>query len=1826
MADIKIGIEANAKLDGIDITVNSLNTLAKRITVADAEIKKASSDLARLEADLAKTTVGTKEYIAALEAKEAVEKRQKDYREKLIKSTDEYNTRLKREIQSLIKGSSSLKDYEKAMALLVKQQDLFNNMGGISKNTVIKEQAEELEGIIIGMKESSAEAAKVAAEAAAEAEKLARIRSATAGLDAELDYYETMGDQLSALTAKVKAYDNAVRTSIEVKGKDSQETQELMLAYQQAAWELDQYNQRAAGIESAFKEQERQAQAWEELSASIAKAKQQAEDWNMAMAKADLTGDEVKKLRMEYQQLDAQLEEVIRTQGAASSSARELGSQMQDLQKRMQKAGKVDLATRMKNLAASFVSAQAAIWLVRSALRGVINTIRDSAQAASEAEETFNLFVTTFEGVESTAIKTANTMASTFGMATSTAQKALGTFGDLAAGYGATDKEALAFAETAAKTTLDIVSFKNVTGDMDEIFSNIASGLAGNVENFRRLGYVITQAEVKTALQKKGLDKLTGSALQYAQIQERLNILIEKSDKAQGDMLKTLESTENINRQLSEAWKEYKENLGENVNPVFNRIKQWWTDILEETNRAKAAADAYANGRWSEANTNPTAEQQKQLGNAVQGRISARVQTGNITQPISYDALYGINGAQEQAIMMAGLFTDLKEIMIGYGATAQQVFDAVGDAVVRNYEFTLSDGTQQGLLAYLESWEAYRDSVVAVNKELEDNQNILISNAKEAISFADKLSEYNGVSVAAGHYAVANSTAEGAKGTVTADDGSFDSNAYNIALNQIANNYSAIMSEATRDMSKASWQEYVEAADVALGDADILAGLEAKLKEAKSMYKDMWNEVIKEGGDTSTNKNLQEQLALVQSLTEEIEAYNKELERKSKLDSAIASLNSTAADYRTNLATYGMDARALAEYNLGAQRDAGMALAGNDTAKQAEVMTSYESAFASMEAYFDHVDATALSDFIDDIEAEAGDYATAIADMSRSEEDAIKAEIAARKAVAEAQYGSSEELTAAFALLEEQALAQLEAEKKAEKEAERQEKYNTALESVTDSIESYQENLNSLGKSEREVAEAAIEQRKAELATLEMTEEEEAKLREEIERLTNITAEYYDALEEAERKAKVQDTITSITDSTASYLEDLATMGKSDYEIAVRAIDKQEEYLATLEMTSDEQKEAAESIALLRSATDQYYKALAEQQVKQEKQSIADSVQGYRNDIATMGMSDREKTFYGYDQQEAQLASSIFANNSAVDATYTYIDAVNEAATAMAPLRKAAEDYYNALDQQSRQEYLESSVKGQVANYQEMTATLGMSDQEKAERSNKQLTDQLVSLGYSVSLAEYWLGQLNSATATYYDALAKQNFDSFTTGLDEELLELQNSLAMVGLTEEEMIRIEMEQRLAAAEKIYGESDELTESFRKLTETSIALQKAQEFQTALGDINSVTSSNMDAIATFGMSDTERQLYSIQKAYDKAFKALDKGSENYLDNLDELNLAYKQAVDSTNQLSAMQQTEANTQSLKSSLEGALGEVGDVINLFGDGLTGIASAIEGAMSSNWITALIMLIIKLLAQTEFLIEAGSVLTDAIIPALDAFLRPMLPHLELLTELLQDLVMEALEPLFPVLKEIARITTLVTGLLNLCFAFITNSVKFVVGNITSWITDFINWIIEKLQSINIFGWRPFGGLSKIDNKMFKEWAQIDVFGEAVDDWNEMNDALKKIEEMSMEIADNTAEETDLSVYEEMYKNNIISAEEYSALVAKAIGSTSMGALEYKEVGDGQYVDYRSNSQGTQVTYTGGIQITINGSGLSEDELVKVCVRTMKEINTPGSVVQGWTV
>lgn len=650
----------------------------------------------------------------------------------------------------------------------------------------------------------------------------------------------------------------------------------------------------------------------DEEARKTAQAEAEKKQQNFAVNKATAMEDTSALLQIDYNNLNKQLEEVLLREGKVTEEAKKLGSQMVKLKEQMDKAAKTDLATRMKNLAASFISAQAAVFLIQKAITVLKKVFTEAAEAASHAEETANLFNTTFQNIQGTANKTANQLSSSLGLATSSAQEMLGLFGDLAMGYGQTQSAALEFADAAVKTGLDIISFKNLTGDTTEILQSMASGLAGNFENFRKWGIIVTQSEIKTRLAKKGLDKLTGSAYQYAKVQETLAIVQEKSKNATGDMAKTLESTENINRRLKESNKELMENIGSGVNEFLNPLKKMWLDIADQINKANKAQKEYAKG-----------SKDINVYDINNNKKDAKVFKKDVTQTIqqaSYDRPYDLTSDY--------VVNQLKPLMTIYSASVEDMSD-----IIKKQAVSLGLNFEE-IIKGLQEYQAQLDFEIESLKNLEIRTSTIEDLSSAVQSFIDELNGIQGINTSAR--------------AISPSSGAWAESESGVKAFQtvISREMKDAISDAIGSIKAEDWSSFVDPIKLALNEVSESDGLTSKLEQVAKVYELVYNEHLKDGELTK------DELKDLEKIAEVYKNVNARQSQLTAINTATSSFSSTSKSMAANTATLNMSDLDESLYSLKSQFDSLYPSLDANTEEAKKLKAAYDDAIKNTTAYY----------------------------------------------------------------------------------------------------------------------------------------------------------------------------------------------------------------------------------------------------------------------------------------------------------------------------------------------------------------------------------------------------------------------------------------------------------------------------------------------------------------------------------------------------------------------------------------------------------------------------------------------------------------------------------------------------------------------------------------------------------------------------------------------------------------------------------------------------------------------------------------------------------
>lgn len=316
-------------------------------------------------------------------------------------------------------------------------------------------------------------------------------------------------------------------------------------------------------------------------------------------AKEGADAEQLELLGTKYQKVTAEIEKHRKVLNALLIEKHREGKASEDLKKKIdaevvsikkltKEQEKASFLSKMLSIAKNIMGFQLAIALFRKTTTAITQTLRESVQAAAEAEQIYSKLGTVFEGVAGSMDK-ARDVAASIGVANSTAASALSTVGDLlqAQGMGAT--ESLQKASKWVKQFQDIIAFKDINMSLEEFAQNFMSGAAGNLRNFRTFGSIVKESAVQAELLKRGLDGLTGSQLELAKMTIRAEMALEQQANAMGATEREWDTALSVSRRLNEAWKEFKENLGDTLIRFVNPIRRGITEILEDANKANRA-------------------------------------------------------------------------------------------------------------------------------------------------------------------------------------------------------------------------------------------------------------------------------------------------------------------------------------------------------------------------------------------------------------------------------------------------------------------------------------------------------------------------------------------------------------------------------------------------------------------------------------------------------------------------------------------------------------------------------------------------------------------------------------------------------------------------------------------------------------------------------------------------------------------------------------------------------------------------------------------------------------------------------------------------------------------------------------------------------------------------------------------------------------------------------------------------------------------------------------------------------------------------------------
>lgn len=213
-------------------------------------------------------------------------------------------------------------------------------------------------------------------------------------------------------------------------------------------------------------------------------------------------------------------------------------------------------------------------------VRALVSFGKQAVSLASDLQEVQNVVDTAFGGMSAQVESWSKTTIEKFGMSELAAKQTASTYMAMSKGMGLMGQQAADMAMRAAERTGDIASFYNMSqAEADTMLKSIWTG---ETESLKRIGVVMTQANLDAYALANGFGKTTDAMTQAEQTQLRYKYVMDQTSLAAGDFSKTSGSWANQTRILTERWKQFMATIGNGLLQVLTPVIQFLNAALQK--------------------------------------------------------------------------------------------------------------------------------------------------------------------------------------------------------------------------------------------------------------------------------------------------------------------------------------------------------------------------------------------------------------------------------------------------------------------------------------------------------------------------------------------------------------------------------------------------------------------------------------------------------------------------------------------------------------------------------------------------------------------------------------------------------------------------------------------------------------------------------------------------------------------------------------------------------------------------------------------------------------------------------------------------------------------------------------------------------------------------------------------------------------------------------------------------------------------------------------------------------------------------------------------
>ena len=198
---------------------------------------------------------------------------------------------------------------------------------------------------------------------------------------------------------------------------------------------------------------------------------------------------------------------------------------------------------------------------------------------SNEYQENLNLFTVAMGEYAQEAFDYGQTVSEVLGIDLSDWIRNQGVFNTLLTGFGDTAERAALMSKNLTQLGYDLSSFLNIS--VEDAMQKLQSGISGELEPLRRLGYDLSQARLEATALSLGIDKSVQSMTQAEKAELRYYAIMTRVTTAQGDLARTLEAPANQLRVLSAQFNMAARSIGNIFIPALNAILPYAIAVVQ---------------------------------------------------------------------------------------------------------------------------------------------------------------------------------------------------------------------------------------------------------------------------------------------------------------------------------------------------------------------------------------------------------------------------------------------------------------------------------------------------------------------------------------------------------------------------------------------------------------------------------------------------------------------------------------------------------------------------------------------------------------------------------------------------------------------------------------------------------------------------------------------------------------------------------------------------------------------------------------------------------------------------------------------------------------------------------------------------------------------------------------------------------------------------------------------------------------------------------------------------------------------------------------------